>query len=222
MKKPLLGICLLIIVILCGCTSKESEAPPIDSSTPVIHMITSPETVEPINEAPTVYENEYCSFSDGLDRFIECFNSCCMAHENTNLMKEKSNWRLNEDCWYYKQYEGNWLEPEYRVFVESSGAIREIRIGFEDHGYTEWGEALSEVRSFYTLRCLSSEPRDDELRQLITDIITDMKTTARYIDIDKEPDVLDPVIYGDYLIYHFFSGGVFQLCVIAKPQGMDQ
>lgn len=51
---------------------------------------------------------------------------------------------MNDDCWYYKQYEDNWLEPEYRVFVEPSGTIREIRIGFEDHGYTEWGEALSE------------------------------------------------------------------------------
>ena len=214
MKRPLLGICLLIIIVLSGCSSKESEASPPDNSAPVIHVDALPEIETQIPETAIISENEYCAFSDGLDRFIECYNSCCTAHENSNLLKAKSDWRLNEDCWYYKQYEDNWLEPEYRVFVEPSGAIFEIRIGFEDHGFTEWGEALSEERTFYTLRCLWPEPDDDELRQLISAFITDMKTTRRYIDIDAEPDMLDPVIYGDYWIYHYFSGGIFQLCII--------
>ena len=190
--------------VLSGCAAKRSDAAPGDHA-----AAAQPETA--VNA-----ENDYCSFSDGLDRFIDCYNSCCTARGNANLLKEKSDWRQNEDNWCFKQEEDNWLEPEIQVFAASSGAIREIRIGFEDHGFTEWGEALSEERTFYTLRCLWPEPDDKQLRQLIADVIADMKTTRRYIDVDAEPDVSDPVACGDYWLYHYFSGGMFQLCIIAK------
>ena len=215
MKKPFLGVCLFILLSVCGCTAGPTEAPPSEDAPPIVHVAAPPETAAPQMEITPEPENAYCSFSDGLDRFIACYNRCCTAHGNSNLLKDSSAWRENDGCWYYKQFEGNWLEPEYWVFTASSGAVQEIRIGFEDHGYTEWGEALSEERAFYTLRCLCPEQSDDELRQVIADVVTAMKTEPHYIGADETPDGSDSVPCGDYRICHYFSGGVYQFCILA-------
>ena len=218
MKKPLLGVCLFILLSVCGCASRPSEAPLSEAAPPIVHMAAPPDTAATPGETTPEPENAYCSFSDGLDRFIACYNCCCTAHGNSNLLKGSSAWREDDGCWYYKQYEGNWLEPEYRVFAAPSGAVQEIRIGFENHGYTEWGEALSEERAFYTLRCLCPEQSDDELRQVISNVMTAMKTAPHDIGADETPDGSDAVSCGDYRIYHYFSGGVFQFCILAAAQ----
>lgn len=194
----------MVTFLLCGCgAEKHGRISQTDPS-----GISSPQAAE--ND---VLEYKTCSFSDGLDRFVECYNTCCEAYGNTNLLKADAGWHFSNDCWHYRQYENNWLEPEMQVYVEGSDSIREIRIGFEDHGYTEWGEALSIERSFYTLRCLCETLDDEELRQLIADIISDMKKATNYVELGESPIITNPVCCDDYELYHFFSGGIYYLCI---------
>lgn len=212
-KKTLLGACLAFSVLLCGCGAEPEEPPAAEAATPAVHTLELPETQKESVETPPGSTFETCSFSDGLDRFIECYNSCRRAYESVDLFKN-TGWKNYGEAWHYRQFEDIWTEPEMQVYVEDSGPIREIRIGFEDHGYTEWGEALSEDRAFFTLRCLSSEPGDDGLRELIADAIHDMKASPQYVDVGETPEVLDPITCGEYQLYSFFSGGVYQLCII--------
>ena len=99
-----------------------------------------------------------------------------------------------------------------QVFVEGAGPIQEIRVAFEDHGYTEWGEALFEERAFFTLRCLFEDKSDDELTRIITEARSEMRETA-----ESEGNI--PLVCGDYELYQFFSGGVFFLCIRSSETG---
>lgn len=155
-----------------------------------------------------------CSFSEGLDRFIECYNDCCRAYGNKNLLHEEG-WNYHNDCWHYKQYENIWTEPELQVFVEDTGAIREIRIGFEDHGYTEWGEALSEERSFFTLKCLCENESDEDLTRIIAEMRSKMRETTEPENPGAETEVNSLLVCGNYELCPFFSGGVYYLCIRA-------
>lgn len=163
-------------------------------------------------ESFPVLRYETCSLQEGMDRFIACYNSCCDAYGNTNLL-EKTGWYYSDGRWHYRQYEKNWLEPEIQLFEEETGQIREIRIGFEDHGYTEWGEALSVERAFFTLRCLNEKMSDEEIHQLILAEQADMKERFNYVEHDERPDITDPRSFGEYLLYQFFSEGVYYLCI---------
>ena len=199
----------MIGLLMSGCAIKKNDHAADDSFT----IVSNPFIEEA--EAP---EYEICSFADGLDRFIECYNICCTAYGNTNLLITDSGWNFSDGCWHYRQYENNWLEPEIEVYLDENDAIREIRIGYEDHGYTEWGEALSKERSFYTLRCLHDEQSDDGIRMLIEDVESDMKKSSHYVELGESPEIIAPISYGDYDIYHFFSAGIYYLCIIPHEQ----
>jgi len=203
LKKTFWLLCLIIAVLLTGCGADARSSP----------AAALPEQSETVGDVVAAAPLETCSFSDGLARFIECYNSCCAAYGNDNLLKADEGWRSSGDCRRYRQFENNWLEPELRVYVDDSDSIREIRIGFEDHGYTQWGQALSEERAFYTLRCLNGELSDEELERLIAEEEKDMKNTLNYVERDAEPEINDPRSCGDYILYQFFSGGVYYLCV---------
>ena len=215
LKKTMLVSLPMALLLLAGCRGGQSEIRTVSETMRIMQAAEQPAAPMPTAEPSPVPACETCAFSDGLDRFIDCYNSCCTALGNTNLLKDRSYWQFYGDCWHYRQFEDNWLEPEFQVFTEPSGALREIRIGFENHGYTEWGEALSEERAFYTLRCLCEEQSDGELRELLFDVTAGMKASPNYVGVGETPPVSDPVACGDYLVYHFFSGGVFQLCVIS-------
>lgn|GEM_PF-4123914 len=200
MRKKSLFLFLIVAAFLGGCGNGQT---PIASETP--HLIEQPLATSQASQFGG------CSFSEGLDRFVECYNDCCRAYGNRNLLQE-TGWNYHNDCWHYKQYENIWTEPELQVFVGEAGPIQEIRVAFEDHGYTEWGEALSEERAFFTLRCLCEDKSDDELIRIITEARSEMRETA-------ESEGNTPLVCGDYELYHFFSGGVYFLCIRGSETG---
>ena len=213
LKKTLSALCLTMAVLFCGCRAAQSGAPAAAETAPIVHMTVPSRTPGPTARPLPSPESETCSFSDGFERFVACYNSCCAAHGDPNILKD-GGWYFDGECRHYRQYENNWLEPELQVFADDAGPIREIRIGFEDHGYTEWGEALSEERAFYTLRCLCGQQSDEELREVLAEVIQAMRSSPHHTDPDETPAVIDPVFCGDYALYHFFSGGIYQLCII--------
>ena len=200
--KYIFALCLLIVFLLGGCGKGNRD----------IGLVSDASEASSEGEN-TVGELAFCSFSDGRSRYIECYNTCCEAYGNTNLLKTDAGWRFSDDSWHYRQYDNNWLEPEIQVFEDSSGSILEIRIGFEDHGYTEWGEALSVERAFYTLRCLNEAAADEEISQLISDIESEMKIAVNYVEPGESPEITNPTPFGDYEVYHFFSAGIYYLCI---------
>ena len=208
MRKETLIICLLMAFFLGGCGNGNVQTP----------IAEAPHIIEQPLETSQTSQIDNCSFSDCLERFIECYNACCRAYGNKNLLQE-TGWNYNNDCWHYKQYENIWTEPELQVFVDDAGSIREIRIAFEDHGYTEWGEALSEERAFYTLRCLCGDKSDEELTQIIEEARSEMRETTEVEDPGAEIEVTSSRVCGDYELYHFFSGGVYYLCVRGAEAG---
>ena len=209
MRKESLVLCLLAAAILGGC-GNGTEQPQIASESP--HLIERPLAT---SQAIRIVS---FSFSEGLDRFVECYNDCCRAYGNKNLLQE-AGWNYNNDCWHYKQYENIWTEPELQVFVDDAGAVREIRIAFEDHGYTEWGEAISEERAFYTLRCLCGNKRDDELIRIIEEARREMRETTGLEGPGAEKEENRTLVCGDYELGHFFSSGVYYLCIRGSETG---
>ncbi len=203
MKKAVLALCVIAVSCFSGCDG--GQAPAVRETTHILEIGSPTETVP--DRQP-----ETCAFSDGLDRFIECYNSCRRAYGNADPLKD-TGWDYRSGCWRYKQFEDIWTEPELQVYVEDSGAIREIRIGYEDHGYTEWGEALSDERAFFTLRCLCDDESDEDLRRLIGEEKTRMKETAYIAEPGEAPEVIAPRTWGDYRLYQFFSGGVYYFCI---------
>ena len=201
--KFIFAFCLLLVLLLGGCSKGNRDSV----------LVSDASETSSSEEENTVGELAFCSFSDGRSRYIECYNTCCEAYGNTNLLKTDAGWRFSDGSWHYRQYDSNWLEPEIQVFEDSSGSILEIRIGFEDHGYTEWGEALSVERAFYTLRCLNETAEDEEINQLISDIESEMKIAVNYVEPGESPEIMNPIPFGDYEVYHFFSAGIYYLCI---------
>ena len=78
-KKCLLAGCIMIGLLMCGCSIKKNDRAADDRITT--------ESIPFVEEAE-VPEYESCSFADGLDRFIECYNICCTAYGNTNLLRQ--------------------------------------------------------------------------------------------------------------------------------------
>lgn len=115
LKKTMLVSLPMALLLLAGCRGGQSEIRTVSETMRIMQAAEQPAAPMPTAEPSPVPACETCAFSDGLDRFIDCYNSCCTALGNTNLLKDRSYWQFYGDCWHYRQFEDNWLEPEFQV-----------------------------------------------------------------------------------------------------------
>ena len=163
----------------------------------------------------------------GLDigSFVEGYNSIAAAYMGDALPAiTESGWSetscpslLNGErvlrC-AHKLDNSNSLEPELVLYLkEGSGLVELVAIGFENHGYTEWGTRLSKERSFFALKTLLGNRRDSQIWEVYEKIYAPVHRAENFSPSGERPEILRMHVFGGLGVFSYFSGGISWLCL---------
>ena len=163
----------------------------------------------------------------GLDigSFVEGYNSVAAAYMGDALTAgAESGWSetsssslLNGErvlrC-AHKLDNSNSLEPELVLYLkEGSGLVELVAIGFENHGYTEWGTRLSKERSFFVLKTLLGNRRDSQIWEVYEKIYAPVHRAENFSPSGERPEILRMHVFGGLGVFSYFSGGISWLCL---------
>lgn len=164
-----------------------------------------------------------CGFD--IESFVEGYNSVAAAYMGDALPAgAESGWSetsspslLNGErvlrC-AHKLDNSNSLEPELVLYLkEGSGLVELVAIGFENHGYTEWGTRLSKERSFFSLKTLLGNRRDSQIWEIYEKIYAPVHRAENFSPSGERPQIPRMHVFGGLGMFSYFSGGISWLCL---------
>lgn len=167
-----------------------------------------------------------------IGSFVERYNSIAAAYMGDTLPPSvESGWSrtncpslISEErvlrC-SYKQENSNSLEPELVLYLkEDSGLIELVAIGFENHGYTEWGTKLSKERSFFALKTLLGNQQDSSIWEIYDRIYAPVHRAENFSPSGERPEIPRMHIFGGLGMFSYFSGGISWLCLCAADDAL--
>ena len=187
------------------------------------------------NICPVRAENGPCLFSVTLPEYIEAFNLQRELYGSDPIhTPDKEVWSAEEAFasplsgrrllrFSYKEDCNNGLEPAISFYTdEASGALEMTAIGFENHGYTQWGTLLSKERAFFALKAFLPEERDSRLWEVYEEMYQPVRTAENYTAYGETPEIARLFVYEQLGLFTYFSGGISWLCLIPADELLIQ
>lgn len=175
-------------------------------------------------------ENGPCLFSLDAAGFIDGFNIQRGLYGCDTLPgPDEAGWRREdgvslltdgagaERC-TYKIDPHNGLEPEIALYSAENGALEAVAIGFENHGYTQWGTLLSKERAFFAMKALLPEERDSRLWEIYEKVYPSVQAAENYTPYGEAPEIARLFVYEQLGLFTYFSGGISWLCLIPADE----
>ena len=180
-------------------------------------------------------ENGSCLFSVDAMEYIENFNLQRALYGCDPLpAPDEEVWRAAKGFnsplsgrrllrFSYKDDFNNGLEPEMALYTdEESGALEMAAIGFENHGYTQWGTLLSKERAFFALKAFLPEEKDGRLWGIYEAIYQPVRMAENYTAYGETPKIARLFVYEQLGLFTYFSGGTSWLCLIPSDEMLIQ
>lgn len=176
-------------------------------------------------------ENGPCLFSVDAAEYIESFNIQRRLYGCDPLpVPDKEAWGAGKAFnsplsgkrllrFSYKEDRNNGLEPEIALYTdEENGALEMAAIGFENHGYTQWGTLLSKERAFFALKAFLPEERDSRIWEIYEKTYQPVRAAENYTAYGDTPEIARLFVYEQLGIFTYFSGGISWLCLIPSDE----
>ena len=112
----------------------------------------------------------------------------------------------------------NGLEPEMALYSAENGALEAVAIGFENHGYTQWGTLLSKERAFFAMKALLPEEKDSKIWEIYERVYQPVRAAENYTPYGEWPEIPQLFVYEQLGIFSYFSGGISWLCLIPADE----
>lgn len=170
-------------------------------------------------------DNGRLCFSLKVDEYLEQYNSLRETYHCEKLPLTADGWVYGEgfaspldgeklERFTYKENIDNGLEPELALYTDpETGLLQLAAIGFENHGYTQWGTRLSKERSFFALKTLLNLEEDKKAWEIFEKVYVPVRLAENYTVSGASPAILELYVYEDKGIFSYFSSGVAWLCI---------
>ena len=171
------------------------------------------------------------SFELSVDAFAEKFNSCRLDYGCEGLLSAAAEWSAEIDFpslidgkpvvrRSYKNDVNNGLEPEISLYSDGeSGEVELVAVGFENHGYTQWGSLLSKERSFFALKSLLGLEDDRLVWEIFGMLYPKIHAAENYAPRGSVPAIPSLCVYGHFGFFSYFSSGISWLCILPVSPG---